>query len=357
MMKGDSIFPPGTKILVTGANGYIASHVISILLDLGLHVRGTVRTSKPWLEAYFQRPDKPDIFETVVVPDLVAPDALDLVLEGISGIVHLANHMSFTANPHAISRAQDMNVNILETAKNHKTVRRVVLTSSSCAAFYPTVNGLATVDHDSWNEYAVQTALHQSCPPEMLAFIVHGACKVQAERESWKWMEQNHHPFVLNTVLPYWTVGMTPWPTRVCLLIGVSLQLGKILHPQIGGSSMSWMKGILQGDTSAFQLPPQWFVDVEDVARLHVVALLSDQVQAERLFAFASPFTWADIVHLLRKLQPDNPLIPAPPKNAERIWNNIPPVARAEGLLQDAFGRAGWTSLEESLAAGVRSLA
>jgi nucleoside-diphosphate-sugar epimerase len=55
--------------------------------------------------------------------------------------------MSFTANPDAISRAHDMNLNILETAKKHKTVQRVVLTSSSCAAFYPTVNGLATVDH------------------------------------------------------------------------------------------------------------------------------------------------------------------------------------------------------------------
>lgn len=99
----------------------------------------------------------------------------------------------------------------------------------------------------------------------------------------------------------------------------------------------------------------EWFVDVEDAARLHVVALLCDQVQSERLFAFASPFTWADIAVLLRKLQPDNPLIPAPPKNEERIWNQIPPVARAEGLLQDVFGRAGWTPLEESLAAGVRS--
>jgi nucleoside-diphosphate-sugar epimerase len=88
-MKGDSILPPGSKILVTGANGYIASHVISILLDLGLHVRGTVRTPKPWLEAYFQPHDKATIFETVLVPDLEAPDTLDLVLEGISGIVHL----------------------------------------------------------------------------------------------------------------------------------------------------------------------------------------------------------------------------------------------------------------------------
>lgn len=141
--------------------------------------------------------------------------------------------MSFTDDTNAILQAQNMNVNILESAKKHKNLRRVVLTSSSCAAFYPTVNRSVPVDHgmsiatttllplllrafsDSWNEYAVQTASQKSCPPEMLAFVVHGACKVQAEREAWKWMEQNHHPFVLNTVLPYWTVGMPPG-LRVC---------------------------------------------------------------------------------------------------------------------------------------------
>lgn len=89
-MNGEFIFPRGSKILVTGANGYIASHVISILLDLGLHVRGTVRKPKPWLEEYFrQSHGKLGSFETALIPDLEAPNALDLVLEGISGLVHL----------------------------------------------------------------------------------------------------------------------------------------------------------------------------------------------------------------------------------------------------------------------------
>jgi hypothetical protein len=38
------IIAPGAKVLVTGANGFIAAWVISALLDMGFAVRGTVRT-------------------------------------------------------------------------------------------------------------------------------------------------------------------------------------------------------------------------------------------------------------------------------------------------------------------------
>lgn len=34
---------PGSRILVTGANGYIASHVVDQLLALRYVVRGTIR--------------------------------------------------------------------------------------------------------------------------------------------------------------------------------------------------------------------------------------------------------------------------------------------------------------------------
>ena len=41
--------PTGSRILVTAANGYIASHVVDQLLVLGYAVRGTIRAPKPKL--------------------------------------------------------------------------------------------------------------------------------------------------------------------------------------------------------------------------------------------------------------------------------------------------------------------
>jgi nucleoside-diphosphate-sugar epimerase len=46
--------PSDSLVLVSGANGYIASQIVDLLLELGFKVRGTVRSVRPWIDAYFQ---------------------------------------------------------------------------------------------------------------------------------------------------------------------------------------------------------------------------------------------------------------------------------------------------------------
>lgn len=97
----------------------------------------------------------------------------------------------------------------------------------------------------------------------------------------------------------------------------------------------------------------EWFVNVEDCARLHVVALLDPDVKSERIFAFASPFNWTDIVGIFRKLRLDNELLPDPPANEGRDLSEIVLAPRAEQLLKSFFGCAGWVGLQQSLADGI----
>jgi nucleoside-diphosphate-sugar epimerase len=80
---------PGSCVLVTGANGYIGSHVINSLLSLGYKVRGTVRAEKPWLDQFFKTKYDEDKYESVVVPRLEEDRALDSFMEGVCGIVHV----------------------------------------------------------------------------------------------------------------------------------------------------------------------------------------------------------------------------------------------------------------------------
>lgn len=80
---------PGSKVLVTGANGYIASHIIKVLLNLGYLVRGTVRTPMPWLVEYFEKEFGPGLFELFIVSDFQQSDAFDESVKGVTGVIHV----------------------------------------------------------------------------------------------------------------------------------------------------------------------------------------------------------------------------------------------------------------------------
>jgi nucleoside-diphosphate-sugar epimerase len=96
----------------------------------------------------------------------------------------------------------------------------------------------------------------------------------------------------------------------------------------------------------------EWFVDVEDTAKLHVIALLDPEVKSERIFAFAETYTWTDILAIIRRILPEGcEQLVSPPENEGRDISRILPRERAEELLQNFYGK-GWTKLEDSIAAG-----
>ena len=63
---------PGNKVLVTGANGFLAVHIIVILLKKGYAVRGVVRSldKGEYLKKLFA--GYGDKFELAVVEDITA---------------------------------------------------------------------------------------------------------------------------------------------------------------------------------------------------------------------------------------------------------------------------------------------
>lgn len=96
-----------------------------------------------------------------------------------------------------------------------------------------------------------------------------------------------------------------------------------------------------------------WFVDVVDTARLHAISLFSPNVRSERLFAAASPFIWAEVIEILRMIQPNNSRIPNPPPYEQKTLGKIIPADRAAKLLHEYFGQSMWTSMEASLEGGI----
>jgi uncharacterized protein YbjT (DUF2867 family) len=86
--------PPGSRILITGANGYIGTHVVDQLLGLGYAVRGTVRTEKPWLNEFFAKKYGPDSFETVLIRSFENQDEIESALQGVDGLIHLVRRFA-----------------------------------------------------------------------------------------------------------------------------------------------------------------------------------------------------------------------------------------------------------------------
>ena len=84
MTSTDFILPQGSLVLVTGANGFIASHIVDQLLQRGYGVRGTVRNvaKASWLQELFDKHYGSGKFELAGISDYTNPEAFIDALKG-----------------------------------------------------------------------------------------------------------------------------------------------------------------------------------------------------------------------------------------------------------------------------------
>ncbi|KAF7172376.1 hypothetical protein CNMCM5623_004584 [Aspergillus felis] len=302
--------PRASTIVVTGVNGYVGSAVAKLLLELGYKVRGTLRAPKPWVNQYFEERFGRDRFETVIVPDFEDLEALNRAFKGAAGILHVAHDMTWHSDPNiAVTKSVNAVVNILNIASQHKCVKRI----------------------GDWNDRAVEAVWSHRTPEEAMASLSYTAAKVAGDRKALKFVQENKPQFDVNLVMP----GLT---------------LGRVLHPSCTGQPMAEIAALLRGErTYLFDFIPPWFIDIKDVARLHVIALLAPGLSSQRIFACAHPFTWKGLIDILRQLDPANTLIPDAPEETLQPCHVIP-ATKAERMIQDFFGCTGFTSLRDSLA-------
>lgn len=154
-------------MLVTGATGYIGSHVVEELLAAGYKVRGTSRSKDKaaYLTDLMDKKFGKGNLEIVEVPDMIADDAYTEAVKGVSGIVHLASIVTFSANPdEVIPPTVKGTLNVLEAASTEPKVKSVVYTSSSTAALSPVSNEKIIVTRDTWNNAAVERVRTSASP-------------------------------------------------------------------------------------------------------------------------------------------------------------------------------------------------
>lgn len=146
--------PGGGDVFLTGASGFVGSHVLATLLARGYRVRALVRGA-------WEAP--PGVLS--VSGDLQAPGALIPVLRECRYLIHTAALYSFAPRDRAAIVAVNVGgtSGILEAARI-AGVERCVVTSSSAAlppapASHPAIEGdWAGADHHGWSYHASKLA-------------------------------------------------------------------------------------------------------------------------------------------------------------------------------------------------------
>ncbi|KAL3445544.1 NAD(P)-binding protein [Aspergillus insuetus] len=328
--------PLGSWVVISGVSGFIGSHVADQALAAGYKVRGTTRDvqKSDWIKKHFEETYGPGNFELVEVRDMAAEGAFDQAVVGAAGFIHVANDM--TASPDAsiaIPRAVNGALNALRASAKEPSITRFVYTSSSFAATLPKPGHQFTVAADTFNEEAIERAWGHDADGDS----VYAASKVEAERAIAKWVQENDPPLVVNYILPNANIGP---------LISAANQG----YP----TTARWTKAVWEADYDSLKhVPPQHYINVQDDARLHIIALANPAVRGERIFAVAGPFSFNGIIGALRSLYPERKWEDYP--DDKRDLSTFEPITRAEALLQDAYGR-GFVGLEESVEGNVADL-
>jgi dihydroflavonol-4-reductase len=226
------------RVFMTGASGFVGSHVLRALLDAGYPVRAMVRGGKlPPQVNWLVKNDEPGL--ELVDGDMVATGNLVRALDRCRYVVHTAALYSFA--PRERDRIHAVNVvgtEGLMTAAYVAGVERVILTSSS-----------ATIGHERNGKPADET-----CYPERVITLkslrgdYHNS-KLEQERAAFA----GRVPVV--AVLPTAPVGPGDWkPTPTGKMV-LDFMQGKITAKAPGHGGLN-------------------LVAVEDVAKMHVAALM-----------------------------------------------------------------------------------
>ncbi|KAI0245434.1 hypothetical protein BJV78DRAFT_1263392 [Lactifluus subvellereus] len=152
-----AISPPA-KVLVTGANGYLAVWVVKKYLEAGYSVRGTVRSldKSAFLNDKFAHYG--DRFELVAIEDITKDGAFDEAVRGVDAIAHTASpfHYKATHPDELIIPAVRGTTSILNSVLKHgSTIKRFILTSSAVAALEQSPTPRVFNETD-WNNAAVE---------------------------------------------------------------------------------------------------------------------------------------------------------------------------------------------------------
>ena len=200
----------GHLILLTGASGFVAAHILKSLLRRGYDVRGTVRseaTADRVRKTHGHLLEGKQTLTFAIVPDVASPGAFNEAVKDLDGVIH-------TASPFTVE-VEDDERDLLQPAIKGTTeiiqavhtyapqVKRIVITSSFASILDTSLGDRPgyTYSEADWNPITYDQAKVADGP------TAYCASKAFAERAAWDFVEEKKPNFTLATICPPMVYG------------------------------------------------------------------------------------------------------------------------------------------------------
>jgi dihydroflavonol-4-reductase len=220
-------------VLVTGASGFIGSHVVLELSRRGYSVRAGMRNLE--FSSIFSEHDNVEC----VKMDLFDIDSLKNAVLGCEDVIHCAAALYVGAKDVKRDVVDPSVIGVENLCSVMDDVKRIIHTSSVAAIRSTKFKNGQIFTNQDW------------CDDATISSNPYGLAKAEGERLIRLWAENK--PVRLVTIHP-------------------SIVFGPILHQRHEGGSMSYLKHFVKGPPFVLDVHVN-FVDVRDVACAHVNAL------------------------------------------------------------------------------------
>ncbi|KAG8741868.1 methylglyoxal reductase (NADPH-dependent) gre2 [Ceratobasidium sp. 414] len=285
------------NVLLTGGNGFIAVHIIGLLLQHGHTITITVRSESKttYLRNKFASAVSEGRLKFAIVEDITVPGTFDEIVKNnkFDSVLHTSSPFVFDVNDvtnDLLLPAINGTTEILKSVKAHgPSVKRVVVTSSAI------VRGTHTPKRTGIRQITFEAAQKDTVAG------YYGSKKL-AEKAAWDFIDNEKPNFELVTLCPPMVYGP---------VIQEVTAMDKL------NTSSAAFYNIFAGKTKELTSPGVWlWVDVRDIANAHVAAIEKPGAGNQRFLISQGTFNIGQVADFIWKHYPERAQAKGVPKSA-----------------------------------------